>query len=157
VDGGGAKTPKKSQLTSIQECTNNGRCLPKTKFSWNNEEVSFGVNGKQWQSDLGGSDDWKNRPISNSIRITTVTNSHHHLNCFAIVYLSQNHYLYLEIHKNLVDRYLDFCQTLDRVKYLTTIQRLTTSQGFLSILIQAMALIMASNVCQTLDRVVHLR
>jgi hypothetical protein len=25
------------------------------------------------------------------------------------------HYLYLEIHKNLVDRYLDFCQTLDRV------------------------------------------
>ncbi|WP_306821624.1 SpvB/TcaC N-terminal domain-containing protein, partial [bacterium endosymbiont of Bathymodiolus sp. 5 South] len=25
-------TPKRSQLTSIQECTNNGRCLPKTKF-----------------------------------------------------------------------------------------------------------------------------
>jgi hypothetical protein len=25
------------------------------------------------------------------------------LNCFAIVYLSQNHYLYLEIHINLVD------------------------------------------------------
>jgi hypothetical protein len=36
------------------------------------------------------------------------SNSHHHLNCFAIVYLSQNHYLYLEIHKNLVDSYLDF-------------------------------------------------
>jgi hypothetical protein len=34
----------------------------KTKFSWNNEEASFGVNGKQWQSDLGGSDDWKNHP-----------------------------------------------------------------------------------------------
>jgi hypothetical protein len=40
------------------------------------------------------------------------SNSHHHLNCFAIVYLSQNHYLYLEIHKNLVVRYLDFWQTL---------------------------------------------
>jgi hypothetical protein len=43
-------TPKKSQLTSIQECTNNGRCLPKTKFRWNNKEASFGVNGKQWQA-----------------------------------------------------------------------------------------------------------
>jgi hypothetical protein len=36
-------------------------------------------------------------------RLCDFSNSHHHLNCFAIVYLSQNHYLYLEIHKNLVD------------------------------------------------------
>ncbi|VVH60065.1 Rhs family protein, partial [uncultured Gammaproteobacteria bacterium] len=55
-------TPKKSQLTSIQECTNNGRCLPKTKFRWSNKETSFGVNGKQWQANLGGDGNWKNRP-----------------------------------------------------------------------------------------------
>ncbi|VVH66709.1 Rhs family protein, partial [uncultured Gammaproteobacteria bacterium] len=53
-------TPKRSQLTSIQECANNGRCLPKTKFRWNNKEASFGVNGKQWQANLGNN--WKNRP-----------------------------------------------------------------------------------------------
>jgi hypothetical protein len=35
---------------------------PKTKFSWNNEEASFGVNGKQWQANLGGDGNWKNRP-----------------------------------------------------------------------------------------------
>jgi hypothetical protein len=108
-------------------------------------------NGKQWQSNLGGSNDWKNRPTHEngersmlidingdglldrvfgenpktdqkgffSVRrfraLGGFSNSYHHLNCFAIVCLSQNHYLYLETHRNLVDRYLDFYQTLDRV------------------------------------------
>ncbi|VVH50865.1 hypothetical protein BPUTSESOX_1104 [uncultured Gammaproteobacteria bacterium] len=54
-------TPKRSQLTSIEECVS-GDCLPKTKFRWNNKEASFGVNGKQWQSNLGGPGNWKNRP-----------------------------------------------------------------------------------------------
>ncbi|VVM28572.1 hypothetical protein BSPWISOXPB_7294 [uncultured Gammaproteobacteria bacterium] len=27
-----------------------------------NKETSFGVNGKQWQANLGGDGNWKNRP-----------------------------------------------------------------------------------------------
>jgi hypothetical protein len=33
-----------------------------SKFRWNNEEALFGVNGKQWQANLGGDGNWKNRP-----------------------------------------------------------------------------------------------
>ncbi|SMN14709.1 Rhs family protein [uncultured Candidatus Thioglobus sp.] len=53
--------PKRSQLTSIEECVN-GQCLPKTEFKWQYDIGNgFDSGGQQWQNDLG--DDWKNRPI----------------------------------------------------------------------------------------------
>jgi hypothetical protein len=58
--------------------------------------------GKQWQSNLGGDENWKNRPTHENGERSMLIDI-------------KNHYLYLEIHKNLVDSYLDFCQTLDRV------------------------------------------
>ncbi|WP_244610283.1 VCBS repeat-containing protein, partial [Bathymodiolus heckerae thiotrophic gill symbiont] len=55
-------TPKRSQLTSIEECVN-GQCLPKTEFKWQHNAGNFFL-GEQWQNDLG--EDWKNRPIHKS-------------------------------------------------------------------------------------------
>ncbi|VVM17731.1 hypothetical protein BSPWISOXPB_1176 [uncultured Gammaproteobacteria bacterium] len=104
-------TPKKSQLTSIQECTNNGRCLPKTKFRWSNKETSFGVNGKQWQANLGGDYNWKNHPT----------------------HINGKYSMLIDINGDgLPDRVFDRNPKTDQ-------------QGFLSILIQAMALTMANN------------
>jgi hypothetical protein len=54
-------TSERSQLSSIEECVN-GECLPKTEFEWNNKQTVGFNNGKQWQSNLGGSQNWKNRP-----------------------------------------------------------------------------------------------
>jgi hypothetical protein len=125
----------------------NGRCLPKTKFRWNNEEASFGVNGKQWQANLGGNSNWKNRPTHGNGESSMLID----INGDGLpdrVFdrnpeVDDQPGLFVYLNTGSVFGFLSNTRS-GKPSPLMSIN-MTTSQGCLSILIQAMALITASN------------